>query len=105
MIISMLMYAVLYLGNLPVFEIHPQNKTLLLNNTNLPFSLTCKADGASFYHWKKDGIIVSSSAGVNISTLTFNNLQPTDSGNYYCIAVNGSGRKLSDLAVVAIKGT
>ena len=79
---------------------------MLLNGTNLHFSLTCNATGASSYHWiKLDGIISPSSTGVATNTLTFINVQPADSGYYYCVAVNGSGKRLSDLAVVAIRGS
>ena len=94
------------LGNLPVFKIHPQSTTLLLDSINLYFSLTCEADGALSYHWKKIGGKISpNSSGITTNTLTFINLQPTDSGNYYCIAVNGSGRRLSDIAAITVKGT
>ena len=103
----MLMHAALFylLENCPAFIIQPKNVTLVLNGTILHFSLTCKANGALSYYWKKQGGNISSSCtGVTTNILTFNNLQPTDSGNYYCIAVNGSGRKSSNLAVVTIEG-
>ena len=80
--------------------------TVLLNSSNLYFSLTCNAKKAVFYQWKKEGGVISSSAtGLTTNTLTFINVQPADSGKYYCIATNGSGRTSSNLAVVTIKGT
>lgn len=97
---------VYFLGNVPVFKVHPQNTQLLLNSTNLIFSLTCNAIGALSHHWnKQDGDISSSTIGVNTNNLTFINIRPEDSGNYYCVAINGSGRKSSDSAAVTIKGT
>ena len=85
---------------------HPQNITVLLNNSNLYFSLTCNAKEAAFYQWKKeDGVISSSATGLTTNTLTFINVQPADSGKYYCIATNGSGTTSSNLAVVTVKGS
>ena len=84
---------------------HPQNVTLLLNSSNLYFSLTCNAKAAAFYQWKKeDGVISSIATGLTTNTLTLINVQSADAGKYYCIAINGSGRSSSDFAVVTIKG-
>jgi len=54
----------------------------LVNNiTNV--SLTCEADGASFYKWERQNYdIASDSVGVNTNTLTLINLQPEDAGSY-----------------------
>ena len=96
----------LILGNPPVFEVHPQNMTVLLNSNNLYFSLTCNTKEAAIYKWKReDGVISSSATGLTTNTLTFINVQPADSGKYYCIATNGSGTTSSNLAVITVKGS
>jgi len=63
---------------------------LVNNNTNV--SLTCEADGALSYNWKKQNYnIPADSIGMNTNTLTLINLQPEDVGNYQCVAINVSG--------------
>ena len=85
---------------------HPQNTTLLLNSSNFHFSLTCNATGVLSYVWKKEyGVISSSAIGVTTNNLTFINVQPADSGNYYCLAINGSGKSSSHVAVLTINGS
>ena len=68
-------------------------------------TLTCEADGATSYNWKRQsGSIPSGAIGVNTNTLTIINLQPEDAGNYRCVATNGSGSSYSDYATAIVKG-
>ena len=55
----------------------------LVNNGPISVSLTCKADGTSYYSWEKQDNHTSSYAiGVKNNTLTLTKLQPKDAGNY-----------------------
>lgn len=73
------------------------------NFTNI--SLSCEADGASFYSWeRKIDSIPSSAVGVNTNILTLVNLQLKDAGEYRCVATNGSGSTESDYATITIQG-
>ena len=76
---------------------------LYSNFTN--HTLTCEADGASSYNWKRQNdVIPSDSTGVNTNTLTLINLQSEDAGNYRCVATNSRGSNQSNYAVVTIYG-
>jgi len=87
----------------PVITQHPTNMIINLVNNNINVSLTCEADGASSYKWKRQNDdIPSDSIGVNTSTLTLINLQPEDAGNYRCVATNAGGSSKSNYATVSI---
>ena len=79
--------------------------TVNLVNDTTSVSLTCEADGASFYRWEREsGNLPAGSTGVNTNTLTLINLRPEDAGNYRCVAINSSGNSLSDYVSVSING-
>ena len=89
-----------FLGNPPVLVINPRSAFVSLRAN---VSLTCEADGASFYYWERNhGIIPSSAIGVNTTILTLIDLQSEDIGNYRCVATNGSGSSKSNYAAVII---
>ena len=64
--------------------------TLIIEGQN--YMLTCAASGggsmAYTYIWLKDGSVVS---GQNSSTYSFSPLRLTDSGQYNCRVIVGSG--------------
>ena len=71
-------------------------------------TLTCVADGATFYKWQKHsyrGIPRNITYYGRLSnTLTLVNLQPHYGGSYRCRASNASGSCFSDFVTVDIEG-
>jgi len=77
----------------------------LVNNGPTSASLTCKADGASYYSWEKQGNHTSYAIGVKNNILTLTKLQPKDAGNYRCVATNSGGvSSKSNYASLTING-
>ena len=90
-------------GHLPLFTLHPHNKTVVLTNGTTSYSLSCNAIGASSYHWeKKNGNIQSNIIGMNTNTITFINLRLSNAGLYQCVATNDSGSSKSYYAKLII---
>jgi len=85
---------------------HPVDETIKLQNDSTSVILNCLANGASSYLWEKqnDGI-PSDAEGVNSNELVLINLQPSDDGQYRCVAINEHGRNYSDYASLTIIGT
>jgi len=72
---------------------------------NINISLFCQADGALSYSWEREnGNISFGAIGVNTDILTLTDIQPEDSGNYRCVAVNTCGSTFSDYANITISG-
>ena len=80
-------------------------------------TLTCEANRTSCYYWEKQNeIILFNTTGVNITTemnsttgqnvtiLTLIGVQPEDTDDYQCVAVNENGHSKSDNATVTING-
>ena len=84
------------------------NQAIILHNDITKCTLTCVADGATFYKWQKysyrgiPGNITNH--GRLSSTLTLVKLQPHYNGSYRCRASNASGTGFSDFVTVDIKG-
>ena len=82
---------------------HPMDTNIKLYSNFTNHTLTCEADGASFYNWERQNdVIPSDSIGVNTNTLTLVNLQPKDAGNYRCVVTNYNGKNESNYAVINI---
>ena len=87
----------------PVITQHPLDIDIDITNNNTDVSLTCKADRASSYIWKRqNGVIPPDSIGVNTNTLKLVNLRPEDAGSYRCVAANTGGKVRSKYAVITI---
>jgi len=81
------------------------NTSVTLFNDTTSVSLTCEADGTTFYSWERqNGNIPSGATGVNTNTLTFINLTLQDAGNYRCIATNASGSSESNYGRLTVNG-
>ena len=64
------------------------------------------ASGAFSYFWHKENDNISSTAeGINTNNLLLQNVLPSDSGRYQCVAVNDNGRSYSDYAMLTVEGT
>ena len=93
------------IGNIPKIVKYPKDVSVDLNSNFVNVTLTCEADGATSYNWKRhSGSIPSGAIGVNTNTLTIINLQPEDAGNYRCVATNASGSSYSEYATIIVKG-
>ena len=93
-------------GPPPTFVTLPTNQLIDLFTNNHNISLSCEANGTLSYIWdRQNGDIPFGAIGKNTSTLTLINVQPTDSGNYQCVATNNYGVKTSGYAAIIINGT
>ena len=65
----------------------------------------CMANETSSYFWRKEnGNISSTAEGINTNNLVLQNVLPSDSGRYQCVAVNENGRSYSDYAMLTVEG-
>ena len=81
------------------------NKTVEISNKNVTVNFMCMADGASSYFWRKEkGNISSTAESINTNNLILQNILPSDSGRYQCVAVNENGRSYSNYATLTIEG-
>ena len=77
----------------------------MIKSNTVNVSFTCEAEGATSYHWEKqNGDISSYATGMNTTTLTINNIQSHDAGNYRCVASNASGSSYSEYATLSANG-
>ena len=68
-----------------------------------PINLTCTAEGnpVPSYEWYKDGILIP---GEHLPFLYIPEVLPNDRGNYSCKAINVNSQKLSEPALLTIRG-
>ncbi|XP_065898770.1 basement membrane-specific heparan sulfate proteoglycan core protein-like isoform X3 [Dysidea avara] len=87
----------------PAITAHPNSVAITISNENESLSLTCEAEGATSYCWKKKGgSIPSGATGVDSNTLTLVNVKPMDTGSYRCVVGNKSDSNFSDYATVTV---
>ena len=85
--------------------LHPMNKTVRIANGSVRVDFMCSADEALSYYWiKESGNISSTAEGINTSNLLLQNILPSDSGRYQCVAVNENGMSYSNYATLTIEG-
>ena len=81
------------------------NKTVRINNDSVRVDFMCMAEGALSYYWlKENGNISSTAEGINTNNLLLQNVLPSDSGCYQCVAVNEIGRSNSNYATLTVEG-
>ena len=81
------------------------NKTARITNDSVRIDFMCMADGALSYFWlKENGSISSTAEGINTNNLILQNILPSDSGRYQCVAVNEYGRSYSNYALLTVEG-
>jgi hypothetical protein len=84
-------------GTLPVITSQPVDNTVVAGRNTNVFSVT--ASGATRYLWWANGTNVP---GATIATLVLSNIQPTQAGDYYAIALNGTGLIFSSNAHLTV---
>lgn len=80
-------------------------KTVRINGDSITINFTCMAIGASSYFWiKRNGNISSTAEDVNTNELLLQNVMPSDSGLYQCVAVNENGTSFSNYGRLTVEG-
>ena len=81
------------------------NKTIRITNDSVRVDFICMANGAlSYFSLKENGSISSTAEGINTNNLLLQNILPSDSGRYQCVAVNENGRSYSNYATLTVEG-
>ena len=94
-----------YIASLPQIYLHPMSKIVRITNDSVRIDFICMADGALSYFWlKENGSISSTAEGINTNNLLLQNILPSDSGRYQCVAVNENGRSYSNYATLTVEG-
>ena len=90
----------------PTAEIYPESYLPLQPGDH--FTLTCVVNEATAeVNWKKNGASVTERANIkkngDKSTFVIENVEPEDSGNYACEAVNQAGSAVSSTVEIRVK--
>lgn len=85
-------------GAVPTIIAQPQNRTLNAGQSTT-MSVTAGGSPVPTYQWSKSGAIV---AGATTATLTLNNVQPRDAGNYTVFVSNSVGSIASTPATLTV---
>jgi hypothetical protein len=93
---------------LPRILLHPENVTVTVLGTPLDvtFSVTAVSDTPLTYQWYRNGIPLLAGGnipGVDSPTLTLNDVQVSDSGDYYVVVTNPFGSVTSDVAQLTVR--
>ena len=91
----------------PVVTSHPQNLTALFVNNNALLSLSTSAEGTGplAYQWRKDGIALADDArisGSSEATLSIDEWNYSDAGEYDCVISGLIGQVTSDVATLDV---
>jgi hypothetical protein len=88
----------------PVFTTQPLDQIRCVGE-NINLFVVVSGSGPYTYQWQKDGLDMSdggSISGTQTNSLTINNAQITDSGDYTCIVTSICGNMTSDTATLEI---
>lgn len=82
----------------PTFTTQPSNQTAYTGGS-VTFTATATGNSTISYQWRKNGTAIS---GATSSSLTLNNLQSSDAGNYSVLASNADGSTASAIAQLTV---
>jgi hypothetical protein len=91
-------FAVTVVGG-PQFTTQPISQSVGAGGTVI---LSAATGGSATFQWRRNGADIAGATG---SSLTLNNLQPTDAGVYTAVATDGTGSTTSQGAVIGIQST
>jgi hypothetical protein len=84
--------------NYPRITAYPQNQAVT-TGADVQFSVTASGNPAPTYQWYFNGAAIS---GAISATLTLNNVQAANAGNYYVVVTNDAGSVTSNLVTLTI---
>ncbi|WP_336047095.1 S-layer homology domain-containing protein [Solibacillus ferritrahens] len=82
----------------PTITMHPSNQTITVGG-NATFTVTADGGVPLSYQWKKDGVDI---VGATSASLTLNNVQASDVGNYSVVVTNTVGHVTSNAATLSV---
>ncbi|MBD8033039.1 immunoglobulin domain-containing protein [Solibacillus sp. A46] len=86
-------------GTAPTIITQPSNQTITAGGS-ATFTVTATGDATLSYQWQKGGINI---VGATSASLTINNLQTSDAGDYTVVVTNEIGNVTSNAATLSIK--
>jgi hypothetical protein len=87
----------------PSFVTQPQNATACIS-TDATLSVIAAGDGPFAYEWRKDAVVINTSANVSAAspTLTLANIRAADVGSYDCIVTTACDSAISNSATLTV---
>ena len=81
----------------PTITVEPANQTVIIGNS-ATFSVTATSGGLNYQWYSSSGALLNQTN----ATLTLNNVQATDAGNYYVVVANAAGSVTSSTATLTV---
>lgn len=83
----------------PTILSHPTSQTVV-TGANVSFSVSASGSGTLSYQWSRNGTPL---AGASLPTLSLNNVQPVQAGNYTATITNAGGSVTSNPATLTVQ--